>query len=126
MLAPLAVMVVLDPRHTLEEPPNVMVGLGLTVIVRTAVSLHPLPFVPVTVYVVVVVGVQVMGVPVVAVRPDDGVHAYVVAPLALIVVDEPLHIVVVPPPAVTTGSAFTVIARVAVPLQPAALVPVTV
>lgn len=48
------------------------------------------------------------------------------APLAAIVVDEPAHIVVTPPVAVTVGTGFTDMVVVAVLLQPAALVPVTV
>lgn len=74
MLAPLAVMLVDEPRHKLVDPPNVIVGLGLTVIARIAVFLQPLALVPVTVYVTLTVGEQVIGVPVVAVNPVDGVH----------------------------------------------------
>lgn len=49
VLAPLAVTVVLDPRHTLL-PLKVMVGLGFTVIVLVAVLVQPVAVVvPVTV-----------------------------------------------------------------------------
>jgi len=63
--------------------------------------------------------------PVVADNPVDGNHAYVVAPVAVRVVDEPLQIAA-PAPALTTGNGFTVIVTVAVLLQPRVLVPVTV
>lgn len=72
------------------------------------------------------VAVQVTAAPVDALRPVAGDHAYVLAPLAPSVVDEPAHIVVAPPVAVTVGNALTVIVVVAVLLQPAALVPVSV
>ena len=49
VLAPLAVIVVDDPRQRLVALLNVMVGSALTVIARVAVLLHPLAFVPVTV-----------------------------------------------------------------------------
>jgi hypothetical protein len=41
------------------------------------------PVVPVTVYVVVETGVAVTLAPVVALRPAEGLHEYVVAPLAV-------------------------------------------
>lgn len=59
VLAPLAVTVVLEPRHTLL-PVNVIVGLGLTVTVLVAVLVQPVAVVvPVTVYIVVTVAVHV-------------------------------------------------------------------
>lgn len=48
------------------------------------------------------------------------------APDTLIVVVEPLQMLVAPPPILSVGSGFTVIVLVAVLLQPAALIPVTV
>lgn len=74
----------------------------------------------------VTVAVQVTLAPVDALRPVAGDHTYVLAPLAAIVVDEPAHIVVTPPVAVTVGTGLTEIVVDAVLLQPAALVPVTV
>lgn len=59
-------------------------------------------------------------------RPVAGVQEYDVAPLTLIVVDVPKQTAVGPPVTVTVGSEFTVIALVAVLLQPAAFVPVMV
>ena len=58
MLAPVAVSVTLLPVQMEElEAFAVTVGSGFTVIVFVAVAVHPLAFVPVTVYVVVVAGV---------------------------------------------------------------------
>lgn len=51
-----------------------IVGNALTVIVRVAVRVQPLAFVPVTVYVVVTVGVAVMLAPVDALKPVVGSH----------------------------------------------------
>ena len=61
-----------------------MVGGGFTMTVTCAV--HP-PGVPVTVYVVVVVGDAVTEEPVVALKPVAGVHVYDVAPVAVKVAD---------------------------------------
>ena len=53
------------PMHMAEVPPVMLkVGSAFTVMVRVAVLLQPAALVPVTVYVVVVVGVQVTCVPV--------------------------------------------------------------
>lgn len=68
------------------------VGVGFTITVIVCVELQ-LPFEPVMVYVVVTVGLAVTTLPVVALNPEDGDHAYVVAPLAVNVVEPPLHIV---------------------------------
>lgn len=67
----------------------------------------------------------VTGVPVVTVSPVAGSQLYVLPPLALNVVDAPLHMVAAPPLAVIVGRAFTEIALVAVAEQPD-VVPVTV
>jgi hypothetical protein len=91
------------------------------VIVRVAVPEHP-PLVPVTVYVVVVVGETVTGDPL----SDPGIHVYVVAPLAVMVAELPAQIVAVDVVVVTVGVGFTVIVLVAVPVHPFAAVPVTV
>lgn len=99
----------------------VTVGVGLTVINRVAVDEHPLD-VPVTVYVVVVVGETATDVPV----SDPGIHVYVVAPAAVIEVELPEQIVVFDAVVVTVGVGFTVIKRVAVAVHPLAAVPVTV
>jgi hypothetical protein len=78
--------------------------------------------VPVTVYVVVEVGDTVLLEPLP--KPPD--QLYVLAPLALIVELLPVHMDVGLADAVTVGNGFTVTLTVAVPVHPAALVPVTV
>lgn len=69
-----------------------------------------------------VVGETVTEVPV----NDPGIQLYVVAPLAVIVVEFPEHKVVLDAVAVTVGVGFTVISRVDVVVHPLAAVPVTV
>jgi len=80
---------------------------------------HPIAFVPVTEYEVVVVGLTVM----------LGVlfplfHEYIAAPDAVRVADEPAQILV--PESEIVGIGLTVIEIVEVAEQPAAFVPVTV
>lgn len=98
------------------------VGEALTVINRVDVLVHPLAFVPVTVYVVVVVGDTVTDVPV----KEPGIQVYDDAPEAVIVVELPEQIVVLVAEVATVGSGFTVMVRVPVPVHPLAAVPVTV
>jgi hypothetical protein len=64
--------------------------------------------VPVTVYIVVAEGVAVTTAPVVVLRPVAGIHEYVVAPDAVSVEDEPLHIVPAEALALTGGATVTV------------------
>jgi hypothetical protein len=92
-----------------------------TVTLTVAVLVHPDVLVPVTVYVVLVLGVTVM----LAVLPPV-LQLYVLAPLAVNVDDSPLFIVAGFAEAVTVGNGFTVTVTVAVPVHPAVLVPVTV
>jgi hypothetical protein len=92
VLAPLAVKDVDEPEQIVCEA-TVKVGVGLTVIVAVAVLVHPEADVPVTVYAVVTVGLAVTALPVVALNPVEGLHVYVLAPLAVNEVDEPLQIV---------------------------------
>jgi len=61
----------------------------------------------------------------VAERPVEGVQEYVVPPVAVSVVDEPLQIAT-DEPAPIVGSAFTVTVTDEVLLQPVPFVPVTV
>ena len=72
VLPPVAANVVYEPVHiaTLDPPP--IVGKGLTVTVTAAVFTQPL--LPVTVYVVVEVGLAVTFAPVVADKPVPGAH----------------------------------------------------
>ena len=79
-------------------------GSGFTVTVPCPVDVQPLLSVPVTVYVIVEVGLAVTEEPVVELSAVAGLHEYVLAPLALRVVDCPSHIVA--DETVTTGSGF--------------------
>jgi hypothetical protein len=94
----------------------------LTVTVDVAVPEHD-PVVPVTVYVVVVEGVDVTLAPVPLDKVEVGVHVYEVAPVAVNVALWPSQIV--GELTFTTGLAFTVTVLVALPEQ-LPVVPVTV
>jgi len=74
--------------------------------------------------VIVTVGLAVTLAPVVAERAVAGLHVYVVPPLAVNPVDEPLHMATLEPP-LMMGAGLTETWTVAVLLQPA-VVPVTV
>ena len=64
VLAPLALSVVLDPEHIDDDVADaVTVGNGFTATLTDAVPVHPAVLVPVTVYVVVLVGVTVLELP---------------------------------------------------------------
>jgi len=120
--APPPVSVVLLPAQMVAPDVVVVtVGEGLTVIMRVAVPVHP-AVVPVTVYVVVPVGETVTVVPV----SDPGIHVYVVAPEAVMVVLFPEQIVPPVVVVVTVGDGVTVTSTVCVLVQPFAPVPVTV
>ena len=56
----MAVNVVLLPIHIATSKPALAVGRGLTVIITSSLSVHPLPSVTVTVYVVVTTGETVV------------------------------------------------------------------
>jgi len=102
VVAPLAVNVVELPEHMVGGADKVTVGVGLTVTTTVfEAPAHP-PVVPVTVYVVVVVGLALTLAPVVALKFVLGAHVYVVAPLAVKVVELPEHIVA-GPDTVTVG-----------------------
>lgn len=120
--APLAVSVAGEPLQiaVFGETVRVMV---LTVTVPWAVAVHPFASVPVTVYVMVEVGLAVTEEPVVALNPVAGVHVYELAPLAVSVVDCPLQIVAEVTD--TTGSGFIVTVTCADAVHPFE-VPVTV
>jgi hypothetical protein len=98
-------------------------GSGFTVTTTVVVPVHA-PDVPVTVYVVVEGGLAVTDVPVVALSPVAGDHAYVTAPLAVNVPAVPAQVVI--GGTLNTGSGVTVTVATAVPVQPSTLVPVTV
>jgi len=99
-----------------------MVGKAFTVTNAVPVAVQPFAAVPVTVYVVVVVGETVTVAPV----NDPGIQAYVDAPVPVSEVLLPLQIVAFEAVAATVGDAFTVIKRVDVLVHPLAAVPVTV
>lgn len=122
VVAPEAVIEVELPEQIVVlDAVVVTVGVGFTVIKRVAVAVHPLAAVPVTVYVVVVVGETVTGEPV----REPGIQAYVAAPVAVNVVELPEHIVALEAVVATVGDALTVIRRVVVD-EHVPLVPVTV
>jgi hypothetical protein len=117
--APVAVKFAVCPAQIVGEF-TVTTGTGLTEIVAMAVLLQP-AVVPVTVYVVVIIGEAVAVFTPVDVAP--ALHVYVVAPPAVSVAVAPEQIV--GEFTVTVGIAFTVTVEIAVLLHPAD-VPVTV
>ena len=122
VLAPLAVSVEDCPEFIVDGIAEaVTVGNGFTVTLTAAVPVHPAALVPVTVYVVVLVGDTVLELPV----PRLCDQLYVLAPFAVNVVLCPEHIVAGDAEAVTVGNALTVTLTDAVPVHPAVLVPVT-
>jgi len=119
VVAPEPLKVTAVPAQTVWLIPALTLGAAFTVTVACAVLLQPLASVPVTVYVVVDVGVKAIALFTLL------FHAYVVAP-------DPLKVTAVPAqtvwliPALTLGAATTVTVACAVLLQPLASVPVTV
>jgi hypothetical protein len=87
--------------------PALSAGLTVTTTVAVLVQLVVV-FVPVTVYVVVLIGLAVTEAPDVAESSVDGDHVYVLAPLAVNVVLDPVVIATDVGLTVTVGSAFTV------------------
>lgn len=91
-MAPLATSVAPTPEHTAAEDGLIVkVGVAVTVIIDESIA-EQLPLVPVTVYVVVTAGEAVTIAPVVELRPVNGLHEYVVAPLAVRLTLLPEHI----------------------------------
>ena len=105
---------------------TVTTGSGFTVTVTCVDAVHPLLFVPVTVYVVVEVGLAVMGEPVVALNAVDGAHEYVVAPFAVSVALCCPTQIAGGGGEVITGSGFTVTVTCVDAVHPLLSVPVTV
>ena len=120
VVAPLAVIVADCPPQILVEF-AVTEGGGFIVINCVAVFVHPFAAVPVTVYVVVEVGLT----EILAVDPPV-FQLYVFAPEAVIVVDCPLQIAVLVAEVLTVGGAEIPIATVAVVFGQPEAVPVTV
>ena len=123
VLAPFAVSVADCPVQIVAGATEIT-GSALTVTVTCVEAVHPLTSVPVTVYVVVVVGFAVTDEPVVALSAVAGVHEYVEAPLAVSVADCPLQIVA--GETLITGSGLTVTVTCTDAVQPLTSVPVTV
>ena len=123
MLAPPAVSVMFCPVQMLAFGVTVTTGNGFTVTVTCAVEVHPL-ILPVTVYVVVDVGVAVTEEPLDELKVDEGVQLYVLAPPAVSVKFCPVQIAAFGV-TVTTGKVFTVTVTCAVEVQPL-MSPVTV
>ena len=89
MFAPLAVNTEVAPLHIAAGLADaVTVGNGFTVTLTVVVPVHPVVLVPVTVYVVVALGVTVLLAPV----PNPPDQLYVLAPLAVNTEVAPLHI----------------------------------
>ena len=103
------------------EEVAVTVGLVPTATLIVVVLVHPNVLVPVTEYVVVIVGVTEMVVP----DKAPGFHVYVDAPDAVNVAVDPIHKMVGLETAVTVGPGFTVKVTVFVFVHPEAFVPVT-
>jgi hypothetical protein len=120
VLAPTAISVADSPWQITEGDAEALTETEpLTTTVTEAVAEHPF-LVPVTVYVVVTVGLTVM------LLPDSPVlHVYCVAPLAESVDDAPTHIEEGDAVTVTVGGFFTVTVTVLTAAQPLAPVPVT-
>lgn len=125
MLAPLTVIVVDVPEQMLALELVVRVGAVFTVIATVLLLVQPADDVPIMVYVVVDPGLAIDDVPVVLDNPTVGLQLYVLAPLTVIVVDEPEQMDVLELP-LNVGIAFTVTATVFELVQPFDPVPVTV
>jgi hypothetical protein len=102
---------------------TVTAGNGFTVTVEVACAVQ-LPILPITVYTVVLAGVAITVLPVVALKPVDGLHANVEAPPAFKVTEPFAHIV--PLFTLTDGLGETVTEHVVVFTHPLTSVPVTV
>jgi len=122
VFAPLAVNTEVAPLHIAAGLADAVTdGNGFTVTLTVAVPVHPAVVVPVTVYVVVLVGDTVLELPV----PRLCDQLYVFAPLAVSTEVAPLHIAAGLAVAVTVGVLLTITVTDAMAEQ-VPLVPVTV
>ena len=96
-----------------------IVGKAFTIISMSLVFLHPLTSVPVTVYVVVVIGSADITAPAVADKPVLGVQLYVNAPIAVIVVLPPMQTEAGLAETFTVGNEFTKTVTEPVAVHPA-------
>jgi hypothetical protein len=95
-----------------EDAINPTVGVEVTLMVKFFGVLRQLPLLPVTVYIVVEEGVNVL------VLPEPlGNHVYVVAPVTDATTEVPLHMVVLVIDVATVGVEVTLIVMVLVELQ---------
>ena len=124
VVAPLAVNVVELPGHIVGGADKLTVGVVFTVTTTVAGELGQPVVVPITLYVIVEFGLAFTLAPVVALRFVFGDQAYVVAPLAVNVVELPEQIVGGADND-TVGVVFTVTTTVAGALGQPAVVPVT-
>jgi len=86
-------MVTIPGPQRLSPVTDKIEGKGFTVTTAEAVELHPVDvIVPITVYVVVVVGEAVTDKPIVLLNPDEGDHENVFAPVADNVTEDPEQI----------------------------------
>jgi len=126
VISELAVSSVLAPKQiSFGFAVAVIVGNGLTVTVTSAVPVHPAKVVPVTVYVVVEVGLTVT-VGLVPRELDQLNVVLVISELAVSSVLAPKQISFGFAVAVIVGNGLTVTVTSAVPVHPAKVVPVTV
>jgi hypothetical protein len=119
--APVAVRVVLVPLQTVVIPLMTARGSGFTVTVAVSLSVQPLLFVTVTVYVVAEAGDTLTTI----LLPSPPDQVYVLAPEAVRVVLAPLHIDVAPL-ITAVGSGFTTTVAIPTSVQLLASVIVTV
>ena len=123
--APPAVRAAEAPLQIAKPGPALTAGNVFTNTVIVVLLMQPVLLAPVTVYVVVTVGLAETPGPTVLDSPAAGAHVYVLPPAAVKVADEPMQIAA-PVPPVMTGKGLTVTVTVALLTQPRELVPVTV
>jgi hypothetical protein len=99
-----ALITAVSPAQILPEPEIDITGVVYTVIFIVTVSAHPLPLLPITVYVVVDAGNAITEDPVVPISELPGVHVYVAAPLADKIAELPAQIAVSEAEIDTTGA----------------------
>ena len=104
---------------------TLIVGEVLTVTTLVLVDEQPADDTPITVYVVLVVGLAVTVLPVIALIPVEGVQLQVAAPVAVSVPLNPLQILNAGVD-VSAGNGLTVTTDVVLPVQPFEAVPVIV
>ncbi len=127
-MAPLAVKETESPEHSVEDTGDIFTDGGFkTFIVTVFEFLHPKAPVPITVYVVVVLGFAITMAPMVSLKPDEGLHKNVLAPPpAFKITESPKHIDEADDEMLIPGNEFTATVITLVLEQPSELVPVIV